>query len=104
MVKIGELPHRRTKGLLRPSGDQVESVNLPEFADQTNAGQALGASGCDRLQECKCLHNTIQRRVDGIETCGGLKAQLQAVEQTGSSREKAHRDRLRFGLVVLVPR
>ena len=25
-------------GLHRPNGDQVESVNLPEFADQKNAG------------------------------------------------------------------
>ena len=81
--KSGSPQHRRTKGLLRPSGNQVKFVNLPEFADQKNAGQALGASGCDRLRECKCLHNTIQRRLDGIEACGGLNAQLQAVEQTG---------------------
>ena len=63
-------------------------MNLPEFADQKSAGQALGAS--DRLRECKCLHNTIQRRLDGIEACGGPEAQLQAVEQTGCHEGEAH--------------
>ena len=81
--KIGELPHRRTKwspqAQWRPGG-------VCEFARvcrSEEAGQALGASGCHRLRECKCLHNTIQRRLDGIEARGCLKAQLQAFEQTG---------------------
>ena len=64
-----------------------ESVNLPEFADQKNAGQALGANGSDRQRECNCLHNAIQRRFDGIEACGSLKAQLQAVSRRVASRE-----------------
>ena len=36
-----------------PSVDEAESVNLPDFAHQKNAGQSLGASGSDRQRECK---------------------------------------------------
>ena len=39
--------------------------------------------GCTTKNTRKCLHNTSQRRLDGIEACEGLKAQLQAVEHTG---------------------
>ena len=54
--KVGEPPHRRTKW--SPLAEwQVESVNLSEFAGQKNAGQALGASGCDRHRECEAQDN-----------------------------------------------
>ena len=43
-------------GLLKSSGDEAESVNLSELADQKSAGQSLGASGSDHQQDCKFLH------------------------------------------------